>query len=200
MGERPRSRSFGPTVLGGLAAAVLTAVAAARDWSTASGSAAGVDVTAAATGSASAPLGVALGLVALASWGVVLVLRGWMRRAVAAVGALASAGVVAAVVAAFHSAQRDAVHAVTARGGTGAASSSLTGWYYVCGVAAALTLVAFVVAVLTCPRWPAMGSRYDAPTARAPGAASASGQDVSEQDISGQDMWHALDDGRDPTA
>src|SRR4051794_40604755 len=91
-----RSRSYGPTVLVGLAGATLAAVAAARDWARASGSAAGVDVAAAVKGSATTPLAVALALVALAAWGVVLVLRGRPRRAVAVVGALASAGVLGA--------------------------------------------------------------------------------------------------------
>jgi uncharacterized membrane protein (TIGR02234 family) len=71
-------------------------------------------------------------------------------------------------------------------------TSSLTPWYFVCGGAAALTLGAFAVAVRTCARWPAMGSRYDAPAARRPGAATAA-------PATDQDMWHALDDGRDPT-
>jgi uncharacterized membrane protein (TIGR02234 family) len=192
MPERPRSRSFGPTVVVGLGAGVLAAVSAARDWATASGASAGVDVTGAVSGSSTAPLAVALGLVALASWGVVLVLRGQARRVVSVLGALASAGVVAAVVAAAGTARHDAAGAVVAKGGAGDAATSLTGWYYVCGVTAALTLAAFVVAAMRSPQWPAMGSRYDAPTSRG-GAAPA-------EAVTDQDMWRALDDGRDPTA
>ena len=56
MAERTRSRSFGPTVLVGLAAAALTAVAASRTWAHASGRSAGIDVAASSTGSSSAPL------------------------------------------------------------------------------------------------------------------------------------------------
>jgi uncharacterized membrane protein (TIGR02234 family) len=199
MAER-RSRSFGPAVLAGLAGAALAAVAAARDWATASGSAAGVDVTGAVKGSATAPLGIALALVALAAWGVVLVLRGRVRRLVAAVGALAAAGVVAAVVVGFRRAQDDAVSAVVAQGGTGnAVPSSLTGWYYACGVGAALTLGAFLVAVVASPRWPAMGSRYDAPGAPSAAATAGSAGRPAEP-ATERDMWRALDDGRDPTA
>jgi uncharacterized membrane protein (TIGR02234 family) len=180
-----RSRSFGPTVVLGLAGAVLAAVAAARDWATASGSAAGVDVAATAKGSASAPLAVALALVALAAWGVVLVLRGRARRVVALAGALAAGGVLAAAAVAFDRAQDDAVQAVIAKGATGDVfTSSLTAWYFACAAGAAVTMVAFAVALVASPHWPAMGSRYDAPAGRA----------------SEQDMWHALDDGRDPTA
>ena len=73
-------------------------------------------------------------------------------------------------------------------GGTGDTfTSSLTGWYYACAVGAVLTLAAFLVAVVAAPRWPAMGSRYDAPAAR------------SAQPRTEQDLWRALDEGHDPT-
>ena len=184
---RGRATRFGPTVLLGLTGAALTTVATSRDWATASGSAAGVDVAASVKGSSTAPLAVALALVALAGWGVVLVLRGRARQVGAAIGALASAGVLVTVLVAFGRAQDDAVEAVVARGGTGDTfGSSLTAWYYVSAVAAATTLLTFAVAVVAAPRWPAMGSRYDAPGAAEP--------------VAEQDMWRALDDGRDPTA
>jgi hypothetical protein len=183
-------RSFGPTVLVGLAAGVLAAVAAGRDWASATGTGGGVRVSASTTGSSSAPLAVALALVALAAWGVVLVLRGRVRRWVAVLGALASAGVLATVVASAGRARADAVAAVVAKGATDdAASASLGAWFVVCAVAAALTLAAFAVAVVAAPRWPAMGSRFDAP------AASPAAETVRTE----QDMWRALDDGRDPT-
>ena len=203
MGEAaPRSRrgSFGPTVLAGLAGGALTAVSAARDWATASGSAAGVDVSGSVKGSATAPLAIALALVALASWGTVLVLRGRVRQAVAVVGAVAAAGVLATVVSAYGSAQDDAVEAVVSRGATGDTFvSSLTPWYFACGVGAVLTLAAFAVAVAAAPRWPAMGSRYDAPATRSPAGEPTAAADAGEP-ATEQDMWRALDDGRDPTA
>jgi len=188
---RPRSRSFGPVVLAGLAGAVLAAVAASRDWAHASGSAAGVAVAATAKGSSTAPLAVSLALVAMAAWGVVLVVRGRLRQAVAALGLLASAGVVAATVASAARARHDAAAAVVARGGTGHGfDTSLTGWYYACALAALVCAVAFLAASVLAPRWPAMGSRYDAPAARA------------EQPLgsSEQELWRAFDEGHDPTA
>jgi uncharacterized membrane protein (TIGR02234 family) len=190
MPERSRS-SFAPTLLIGLAGAVLASVAGARTWATASGSAAGVDVRAGVKGSESAPLVVALGLVTLAAWGVVLVLRGRVRRAVAVIGAVASVWVIAATVAAFSRAQSDAVDAVIAKGATGdVVASSLTGWYYVAAVGGLVALAAFVVAVVASPRWPAMGTRYDAPAARSATPARPAAE---------PDLWRALDDGRDPT-
>jgi uncharacterized membrane protein (TIGR02234 family) len=194
MAERRRSATFGPTVVIGPATAALTAVAATREWATASGSAAGVDVTGGVKGSSSAPLAVALALVALAAWGVVLVLRGRARRAAAVVGALAAAGIVATTLAAVQRARDDAGAAVAAKGGTGEAlTTSLTAWYWVCVVAAVVCLAAFVVAVVVAPRWPEMGTRYDAPTARA-SAATTPVTAASEQE-----MWRALDEGHDPT-
>jgi uncharacterized membrane protein (TIGR02234 family) len=179
-------RSFAPTVLVGLAGAALAAVAAAQDWATASGTAAGSDVTASAQGSASAPLALALALVALAAWGVVLVLRGRVRRVVAVVGAAAAAGVLVSAVAAHSRVQDDAVSAVVGRGADGGTSTSaLTGWYVAAVLGALLALLGFAVAVRKSPGWPAMGSRYDAPAARPQ---------------TEQDMWKALDDGHDPTA
>ena len=183
-----RDRSFGPTVLLGLVGGTLAAVAGTRDWVTASGDAAGIQVEVTVKGAESAPLVAALALVALASWGVVLVLRGSARRVVSVVGVLASAGALAAVIDAFEGVQNDATAAVIDKGATGdALVGSLTAWYYLAGVGALVAALTFVVAVRKAPVWPAMGSRYDAPGART---------DVPEAD---EDMWRALDEGRDPT-
>lgn len=181
-------RTFAPTVLVGLASAGLTAVAAGRDWAGADGDAAGVRVTGTVSGSEAAPLVLALGLVALASWGVVLVLRGRSRQVAAVVGLVAAAGALAALVGGYGAAQDAAVEAVMAEGATGDAFvTSLTGWYWTTGVAAALTFVTLAVAVRKAPGWPAMGSRYDAPGTRAAAPAT------------DQDLWRALDEGHDPT-
>jgi hypothetical protein len=56
------------------------------------------------------------------------------------------------------------------------------------GVGTLLTALALVVAVRRARTWPALGSRYDAPGAR---AAAPAGE---------QDLWRALDEGHDPTA
>ncbi|HET6651533.1 MAG TPA: Trp biosynthesis-associated membrane protein [Nocardioides sp.] len=184
-----KDRRFGPTVLAGLGASALTAVAAAQPWAEADGDNAGVAVSAVADGNDVAPLALALALVALASWGVLLVLRGSARRLVAVVGTLAAGGVLAAVVSAFGSAQDAAVDAAQAAGATGDTfTSSLTAWYWTTGVAAAFSLAALGVAVARAPRWPSMGSRYDAPSARETSPATT------------EDLWKALDEGHDPTA
>ena len=182
------SRSFLPALLAGLAGAALAAVAAGRDWATATVSAPGAHTAASAKGSASAPLAIALALVALAAWGVVLVVRGRTRRVVAVVGTLASAGVLVATLASLGRVRADAARAVQAQGALAPATHvSLTGWFVVCALASLVTTVAFAVAVAASPRWPAMGSRYDAPAARAAAPPEE------------RDMWRALDEGRDPT-
>jgi uncharacterized membrane protein (TIGR02234 family) len=185
---RPRDRSYGPTVLVGLAGAGLAAVAGARTWATSTADAAGIKVDASVTGAESQPLVSALTLVALAAWGVVLVMRGRMRRVVAAVGLLASAGALLNVVLASSAVQDDAVEAAFAQGATGdTAAASLTAWYFLTAVGALLTAAAFAVAVARAPRWPAMGAKYDAPAGGSAPAAD-------------EDMWRALDEGRDPTS
>jgi uncharacterized membrane protein (TIGR02234 family) len=184
-----RDRSFGRTVLAGLGGAALASVAAGRDWAESSGANAGVKVHASVAGSDAAPLVLALALVTLAAWGVVLVLRGRVRQVVAAVGLAAAVGALVSLVDAFGAAQDAAVEALMARGGAGdAVVTSLTGWYWASGVGALLTALALVVAVRRARTWPALGSRYDAPGARAAAPASE------------QDLWRALDEGHDPTA
>ena len=181
-------RSYAVTVLAGLAGAGLTAVAGARDWATTHGSAAGIKVEASVTGAEAQPLVAALGLVALTAWGVVLVSRGRVRRLVSVVGLLASAGALVGVVLGFSAAKDDSVAAAVAKGATGDTfSTALSAWYYLAGLGALLATIAFVVAVARAPRWPAMGSKYDAPSARTSPATD-------------EDMWRALDEGRDPTS
>ena len=184
-----RDRTFAATVPLGLAGAALAAVAAGREWARASGEAAGVKVSAGAPGSDAAPLVLALALVALAAWGVLLVLRGGTRRVVAVIGAVAAAGVLVGLVDAFDAAQNVATDAVVARGTTGdVLSTSLTGWYWATWVGGLVTFAALLVAVLKAPSWPAMGSRYDAPATRAARPATE------------EDLWRAIDQGHDPTA
>jgi uncharacterized membrane protein (TIGR02234 family) len=182
-------RSYAGAVLAGLGGSTLAAVAAGQPWAEASGTAAGAPVQVAVKGSEAAPLVIALALVALAAWGVVLVLRGRVRRWVAVLGALAGAGALVAVVDAFDGAQDAALRELGTKGPVGdVATASLSAWYFVTAVALLVAVAAFVVAVVRAPGWPAMGSRYDAPAARA------------TRPVAEQDMWRAMDDGHDPTA
>jgi uncharacterized membrane protein (TIGR02234 family) len=189
MPDREPDRFFGPAVLIGVGGAALAAVAASRSWAETSGTAAGVRVTESVDGSEAAPLALALSLVALAAWGVLLVLRGRSRQVAAALATLAALGVVWAFATAGAPLQDAAVRAVQASGAVGedpVVDSS--GWYWTTGVAAVLTAVASAVAMVRARRWPTMGSRYDAPATRA----RAGGEE--------RDLWRAMDEGHDPTA
>ncbi|WP_180933623.1 Trp biosynthesis-associated membrane protein [Nocardioides ungokensis] len=99
------------------------------------------------------PVTTAVALVVLASWGVVLVTRGRVRRAVAAIGALASAGCVAAVVIGWSSVT-DSLRSDLAGVGVTDVSFSHTAWFWAAAVGALLSLVAPVLAVRLVPTWP----------------------------------------------
>lgn len=194
-------RSYATTVVAGLAGAALTAVAGSRTWAAGHASAAGMHVDASVSGSQAAPLVGALGLVALAAWGVVLVTRRRVRRAVAVVGLLACLGSLAAAVLGLRGAGDQVMTALLDQGaGRGPLISSTTGWGYVAVAASFLTAAAFAVAVRSAPSWPEMGSKYDAPTSRAETAERGAEQPAGQSPEHGADMWRALDQGHDPTS
>lgn len=182
-----RRRTFGPVVLLGLLGGGLLAIAGNNP-------AAESDATSGfVTYDAHMPLVTALGLVVLACWGVVLVTRGRVRRAVAALGVLASAGAVVAALVGWSQVPDQLRDELGGVGVTGA-SVSHTVWWWLALLGAVLSVAATVLAVLLTPSWPEMGSRYDAPVA----AAAEPEQAPEEQ--SSLDLWKAMDEGRDPTA
>jgi len=176
---------FGPLVVGGLASAALTAIAASRDWLTATGDAAGITITARVTGSDAAPLALALALVALAAWGVVLVGHTFTRRVALILGLVACVG--ALVVSATLDGHEVAADALADKGAQQVASYGHVGWYWVLRAAGIVQALLFAVALPRVRRWPTMSSRYDAPAARA-------------AEPGDTDLWKALDEGHDPTA
>lgn len=194
-----RRRTFGPVAMLGLAAGALGAVAASNPWV--------VDMEAGATGdpvpgiavadpvaaAGEMPLALALSLVALAAWGVVLVSRGRLRRVVAAVGLLASAGLVATVVVGLLTLEERVIAAILERGpASDVVAVEFTTWFFAAAVSALASLVAAALAVAWAPDWPEMGRRYDAP-----GAAPA---EVPPEARSNLDLWKSMDEGHDPTA
>lgn len=175
-------RSFWPTALLGAGGAGVATYAGHQDWVTLkswfSYSAHGP-----AASNLDSPATTALGLVALAAWGVVLVTRGVVRRGVAVLAGLALVGAVPGILNTRH-------HLLTTQSAHG------TAWPWVALAGCVLGLVAAVVAVLKAPRWPEMGAKYDAP-AGSPAAPSGRVAPVEEQ--SSLDLWKSLDEGRDPT-
>lgn len=194
-------RLFGPVVLLGLGSAALAAVAGTKAWAVPGdpgGERLGIAIPAHALDQES-PLGAAVALVVLATWGTLLVTRGRVRRSLAVVGLLAAVGLLVTVIEAYSSLQ-DAVRAELADHGLSGdeldrASSAIemTGWWGVALVATALSILALVAAVVWCRSWPEMGSRYDAP-----GGAAHDSTEPAEQ--SNLDLWKSLDEGHDPTA
>jgi uncharacterized membrane protein (TIGR02234 family) len=178
-----------PVVVAGLATSGLTAIAAAKPWfraAVADKLAPGIREP---QTTADMPLALALALVVLAAWGALLVTRARMRRVLATVGVLAAAGVVACVaVAPGQLPDQVRAELLPASGGV---AVDPTAWYVAAALGAVLSLVAMVLAWWLGPRWPEMGSRYDAPGARSePEAVDADDPRAA---------WKALDEGRDPT-
>jgi uncharacterized membrane protein (TIGR02234 family) len=180
-------RWFGPAVLVGLAGTGLSALAGSKPWASPDGQAGStlVDKT-----GGHVPLAAALGLVGMAAWGVLLVTRGWVRRVVAVLVGVSAAALVVTAVAARSSALDSARKATVDLGRTPTGAHT-TAWWYAGLVAALLALAAAALAVRHVSSWPEMGSRYDAPTARAEVDDPAQMEEV--------DLWRAIDQGRDPT-
>ncbi len=179
-------------------AGALAALAGARAWVAGSDAAPGgtppVLPTAADVGES--PLAAALSLVVLACWGVLLVTRGVVRRAVAVLSVVASLGFAATVVVGFSSLPDQVAEAMRESGvPDDALGTELTAWFWVAAASSVVLVVAGALAVAWCPAWPEMGSRYDAP-----GSADEPADDVPPEERSNLDLWKQLDEGRDPTA
>ncbi|MFE0460379.1 TIGR02234 family membrane protein [Kitasatospora sp. NPDC058965] len=174
------------TVLG----AVLVLVAVGRTW--AQGTAAG-NLAVAASGSDISGLPGALALVGLASAVAVFAVRGAGRQLVGVL--VVAAGLGAAAGAALGAGDSSTVDALASRRlaltGTVAERVGHTAWPYVALLGGLLLAAAGALTLLRGRDWPAMGARYEAPTAKtaAPGAGSTPA-----------DLWKALDRGEDPTA
>ena len=191
-------RTFGPTVLAGLASGTLAAVAATRPWVVDTEAAAtgdpvpGIDLADPVASAGEMPVALALGLVVLAAWGVVLVTRGRVRRAVAVLALLASAGLLVSVVVAAVTLPDQVSQAIREQG-SDVVAAGFSPWLWAAALAALVALAAAVAAVRLAPAWPEMGSRYDAP-----GAGDAGQPAPAER--SHLDLWKSMDEGHDPTA
>ena len=125
----------------------------------------------------------------LAAWGVLLVTRGRVRRAFAVLTRSWPSPWWSPWWSAYVTLPDGAGSSYDELMGRGAADAGFTGWFWTAAVCSVLSLVPAVLAVRLVPRWPEMGSRYDAP---GPGTARDHGR-------SQQDLWQELDEGRDPT-
>jgi hypothetical protein len=189
----PRGRrGFGLATLAALAAGTTCAVAGTRAAVEvdAEGQAAAMVTAGTAQGDAlTMPLVTSLALVALASWGVLLVTRGVVRRSAAALALLASLGLLAAAAAALGDLRGTVEDALTEVGATGGAG--VTGWYLAAVVGGVVLVLTAGLAVWQVPAWPEMGRRYDSPTGEE--------RAVTADPESPLDLWRAMDEGHDPT-
>lgn len=192
--SRPGRRTFGPVVALGVAGSGLTAYVSTREW-------ASVDAVGDTPLSSlflrtddlggQMPLVTALSLVALAAWGVLLVSRGWVRRAVAILGLLASAAALMAAISAWRTLPAHFEELFADNGLDVQPDVSWSAWFPIALVTATVAVLAAIAAVLWCRRWPEMGTKYDAPDGGK--AADPAASDRPE------DLWKALDEGHDPT-
>ena len=203
MAEPPQTRrTFGPVVLLGLASATLAAIAGNRAWVRGSSGSISTDVDAGMASALSldtvsqSPLAAALSLVVLACWGVILVARGRVRRAVSILAAVAALGLLITTVAALWTLPEKLADALFEASGSDNADTSMTAWFWVALIASVLVLVTTVLAVRWVATWPEMGNRYDAPA----GSRTAGETDAGAVSTENIDIWKALDQGRDPTA
>jgi len=190
---RPRRKGFAATVVAGLASAGLTAVAANQTWATAKADEGQFAFTT-LTDAPQVRLVLTLALVVLASWGVLLVTRGRVRRVVACLGAVAAIGALAAAVAGRWTLTDSFEQDFADQGAT--ALVDFGAWWWVAVAAAALSAVAAVLAVAWVGRWPEMGTRYDAPGS----AADAGPKQAPPEEQTNIDLWKSIDEGHDPTA
>jgi uncharacterized membrane protein (TIGR02234 family) len=161
----------------------LLLVSGGRAWSTTTTRSPGFpEVVVSTTGAAVAPLVVATGVLALAAAAALVALRGWGRRILGVLVAMAGAATLIQVVTAS---------TPSASGAGPAGDMVLDGslWRPLAAAAAALVTGAGALIAVRGGRWPAMGAKYE----RDRGAASARPADPD-------DTWAALDRGEDPTA
>ncbi|MFD0274542.1 TIGR02234 family membrane protein [Kitasatospora sp. NPDC127111] len=181
-------RTLGLMLLLTLLGAVLVLTAVGRVW--ADGRAGTLEVS--VTGGRISELPGGLALVALAAAVAVFAVRGAGRAAVGVLTLLAGLG--AAATAAAGAGDTAALDGEAARklalSGSTATEVGHTGWPWVALAGGLLLALAGLLTVRFGRRWPAMGSRYEAPTRKAPAKAAGSPAD----------LWKALDRGEDPTA
>ncbi|MFD8598217.1 TIGR02234 family membrane protein [Kitasatospora sp. NPDC059646] len=173
--------------------AVLVLTAVGRTWAegVAPGTAGG-RIAVHATGSRLTGLPTGMALAALAAAVAVFAVRGRARLLVGLLTVLAGAGTVAGAL--LGRADTGTMNAVAAGqlGLTSAHAEEITrtGWPWVALAGGLLLLAAGALTVRFGRNWPAMGSRYDAPTAR---------RQAGPAGHTPADLWKALDRGEDPT-
>lgn len=179
-------RLYGPVVVALLAASGGAWLGLGRAWGIVDLTSEGLPSdTLRITGTDAVPLATALAVVLVTSALGVLATRGRGRQVLGVLVLLAGlvgAGLSASSSSAVAAAARRAAEQSPAYTGQQIPAADGTAWPFVVAVAFLLCAALGVLVVRHARRWPAMGGRYDAPSARVD-----------------DDPWKALDEGRDPT-
>jgi uncharacterized membrane protein (TIGR02234 family) len=185
---------YGITIVLGLAASGLCAVAVAQPWARATATVPGLPpIEASVDGGDVAPVAAAMALVCLAGLGAVIATRGWVRRGLGVVIA-GCAAVVIVLVVVPGSTTGLLEDALSAKGWTGGGyDRSAVAWRLVAGVAGVVAMAAGAVVARFGGEWATMGARYDSPSE------ARSAREADDEPVSDAAMWRALDDGGDPT-
>ncbi len=184
-------RTYALTILMGLAGGALVAVCASRPWAIAVTHQAGIPaLPVRVDGTDAVPLVGALGLVILAGTVASVATAGVARRiaglAIAASG-LVCCWLTLSAGSEISSALADQMVGTVGGGHAPASADTWSVWRWLSLAGAVLSLLAGLLIAKLGPGWPAMGSKYDAPTA------------PRARDDSEPDLWRALDAGEDPT-
>lgn len=181
-------------LLAGLLGAIGVTVGGSRPWASATSTQRGLPaIHVTASGADLAPLAGALGVVVLAAFGAVIATRGWVRRGL---GILIAVACVVVLVATLlpGAAGGDLRSALAARGWTGGGYTSATeAWRWLVLAAAVVAGVAGAATAVYGGEWAVMGARYDAPR----GARLE--RQVAPEELTEDEVWRAIDSGRDPT-
>jgi uncharacterized membrane protein (TIGR02234 family) len=143
------------------------------------------------SGTQVAPAVAPLAVLAVAGALGLLATRGWVRRVLGVLLMLAGAGVAVAALHVLTAPREAAAGALAGQSVDASAAAEATytvAWWWpaLAALAGCLVVAGGVVTGWRSGAWPAMGSRFDAPTAAASGPRT--------------DPWSALDRGEDPTA
>lgn len=178
-------RGFVLVLTGCVAAGAVVLVAAGRVWRHADLVAAtGARVSINVTGHTAEPALPALAIALIVMAGALLAARSWIRRVVGLITVVIGGAVIALAVASRTDATNELRHRAFAVSRT-AGGHTLSGWAIVTIVCGLVAVVAGTLTVALSARWPALGSRYEAPAVR------------RTDHLAGD--WDALDRGEDPT-
>lgn len=183
-------RLFLPAISIGLGGSILVALAGSKPW-TAVPRAAGMPVMGTEE-LLKQPLAGSLGVLLVATWGVIVISGPTTRRVGALISLVIAVGVVATVVDGY---------SLPTRVGTAfeGQAPTRTAWIWVTLLGGVLVMAAAAMAFRFAASWPRMSSRYDSPVSSSAGAQPNQSDPISQSRDSQRELWDQLNQGVDPT-